>query len=179
MLPLLLPIGSGALALFDPGAPTSWRVLERPVGGGNSRVMLSVARSDSRERAAALVVYVGHSQIDHWTVAHHRGPPPRAAEQLPRCTVTSGWLAIVDAGPGPGGVAPDASEVPAPAPPALGLAGVAPVELSLLDGRRAIAVPCGAGEYAAYWAVDAADKAVCLVVNFDVFTRNEWTAKPT
>jgi hypothetical protein len=39
-------------------------------------------------------------------------------------------------------------------------------------------VPCGKGEYAAYWAVDAADKAVCLVVDFDVFTRKEWKASP-
>jgi hypothetical protein len=175
ILPQQLPIGSPALALFDPTAPESWRVLARPVAtGGNSRVMLSIARGpDERERAAALLVYVGHSQIARWTVANHRDHgPARSADQLPRCPVTSGWLAVVDAGPD--GAPPEALEVPAPA----AQAGTTPVDLLLPDGRRAIAVPCGKGELAAYWAVDAADKAVCLVIDFDAFTQKEWKAKP-
>ncbi len=53
-----------------------------------------------------------------------------------------------------------------------------PLEVPLTDGRRALAVPCGEGEYAAYWAVDATDKPICLVVDFDVFTQKEWKAKP-
>jgi hypothetical protein len=56
--------------------------------------------------------------------------------------------------------------------------GVQPVEVPLTDGRRALALPCGNGEYAAYWAVDAADKPICIVVDFDVFTQKEWKARP-
>ena len=57
-------------------------------------------------------------------------------------------------------------------------AGVQPIECPLTDGRRALALPCGEGEFAAYWAVDAADRPICLVVDFDVFTQKEWKAKP-
>ena len=53
-----------------------------------------------------------------------------------------------------------------------------PVEVPLTDGRRALALPCGNGEFAAYWAVDAADKPICLVVDFDVFTQKDWKARP-
>ena len=47
----------------------------------------------------------------------------------------------------------------------------------LTDGRRALALPCDEGEYAAYWAVDAADKPICLVVDFDAFTQKDWKAR--
>jgi hypothetical protein len=57
--------------------------------------------------------------------------------------------------------------------------GVHPVEIPLTDGRRALAFPSGNGAFAAYWAIDAADKPVCLVVDFDVFTQKEWKAKPS
>jgi hypothetical protein len=53
------------------------------------------------------------------------------------------------------------------------------VEHALADGRHALALPCGDGEFAAYWAVDASDKPICLVVDFDVFTQKDWKAKPT
>ena len=33
-LPLQLPVASGSLAIFDPGAAKSWRVLDRPSGSG-------------------------------------------------------------------------------------------------------------------------------------------------
>jgi len=56
--------------------------------------------------------------------------------------------------------------------------GVQPVEVPLTDGRRALALPCGKGEFAAYWAVDATDKPICIVVDFDVFTQKEWKARP-
>lgn len=173
MLPLALP-ASGALAGFDPGAPKSWRVYDRPVGAGQFRVMLSVARraeddKPGQERLAAIVIHVGRPPIAKWTVAHFAGTrPPKSADQLPRIAVTSGWLVLLDAGAGaPGAVA---------VPPAN---GVLPVEVPLADGRRALALPCGNGEFAAYWAVDAADKPICLVVDFDVFSQKDWKTKAT
>jgi hypothetical protein len=169
MLPLQLPATSGALALFDPGASKSWRVFDRSVGAGQFRVMLSVARSESgAERLAAIVIHVGRPPIARWTVAHYSGQkPPHSPDQLPRCDVTTGWIALIDAGKGSPGVV----AVPAPV-------GVQPVEVPLTDGRRALSLPCGNGEFAAYWAVDAADKPVCLVVDFDVFSQKEWKARP-
>jgi hypothetical protein len=169
---LQLPVASGALAILDPGAPKSWRVLDRPLGAasGQFRVMLSVARTDdNKERLAALVIHVGRPPIAKWTVAHYRGQKkPRSADQLPRCSVTTGWIALIDAeGQPPGVIA-----MPQTA------AGLTPIEAPLVDGRRALAVPCEPGDYAAYWAVDAVDKPICLVVDFDVFTQKEWKAKP-
>ena len=169
MLPLQLPVASGALAISDPAIAKSWRVLDRPVGSGAFRVMLSIARDGAKEQLAAIVIHVGRPPIARWTVAHALGQKrPKSIDQLPRHEVTSGWLAICDAGTG----SPGALAVPAGTP------ALAPVEIPLVDGRRALAVPSGNGDYAAYWAVDAADKPVCLVVDFDVFTQKEWKAKP-
>lgn len=167
MLPLQLPAASGALAACDPGAPKSFRVYDRPVGGGQFRVMLSVARTGDKERLAAIVVHVGRPPIAKWTVAHYRGQKrPKSADQLPRVPISDGWLLLLDAGKG----SPGAVDVPP-------LAGITPIELPLADGRRALALPCGEGDYAAYWAIDAADKPVCLVVDFEVFTQKDWKAK--
>lgn len=169
MLPLQLPVSSGALAVFDPGVPKSFRAFDRPVGAGQFRVMLSVARSADKERLAAVVIHVGRPPIAKWTVAHYRGQkPPKSADQLPRISVTTGWLVLLDARDG----APGAVTVPAQT-------GVTPVEIPLTDGRRALALPCGNGEFAAYWAVDATDKPVCLVVDFEVFTQKDWKSKAT
>jgi hypothetical protein len=173
-LPAPLPIASTEIALCDPHAPKSWRVLDRPAGGGAFRLMLSVARdaagaaAPADEKLAALVVHVGRPPIARWTAAHHRGQKaPKSVAALPRITVTSGWIAIVDAGEGsPGAIA-------VPERPAAST----PVEIPLTDGRRAFAVPCANGDYAAYWAVDATDKPVCLVIDFDAFTQKEWRAK--
>jgi hypothetical protein len=166
-----LPVTSGALAIFDPGTPKSWRVLDRPLGvaSGQFRVMLSVARQDDgKERLAALIIHVGRPPIAKWTVAHFRGQKkPRSPDQLPRCEVTTGWLALIDAGTSPPGVV----AMPASATP------ITPIEAPLIDGRRALAVPVATGDYAAYWAIDAADKPICLVIDFDVFTQKEWKAK--
>ncbi|MCW5803173.1 MAG: hypothetical protein KIT31_12375 [Deltaproteobacteria bacterium] len=175
-LPVPLPIASTQIALCDPGAPRSWRELDRPAGGGAFRMMLAVAcdaaNAAAPERLAALVVHVGRPPIARWTVAHEKGQKrPRSAEQLPRIAVTTGWLAIVDAGQGsPGAIA-------LPERPAATAAVAAPVEIPLTDGRRAFAVPCPDGAYAAYWAIDAADRPVCLVIDFDAFTQKEWRAK--
>ncbi|HEY5927896.1 MAG TPA: hypothetical protein VIV11_39690 [Kofleriaceae bacterium] len=170
-LPLQLPVTGNALAVFDPAVPKSWRVFDRPVGIGQFRAMLSIARSDDgKERLAAIVIHVGRPPIARWTVAHYAGQKkPKSAEQLPRVAITSGWLALIDArGDAPGVVA---------VPPA-SLTGIQPIEVPLVDGRRALALPCGNGEYAAYWAVDEADKPIALVVDFDVFTQKEWKARP-
>nr|HEX4313952.1 DUF4241 domain-containing protein [Kofleriaceae bacterium] len=169
MLPLPLPVTSGAIAVCDPAVPKSWRVFDRPVGGGQFRTMLSVARdAQNAEKLAAVVVHVGRPPIQKWTVAHFGGgKKPKSADQLPRITVTSGWLVVLDGGDAPGSI-----EVPA-------ASGVAPIEVPLADGRRALALPCGNGDYAAYWAVDAADKAICLVVDFDRFSQKDWKARPT
>jgi hypothetical protein len=162
-----------------------WHVFDRPIGSGAFRVMLSVARPDdhgtdgvhhgananagtAQERLAAVVIHVGRPPIAKWTVAHFRGlAKPASADALPRTVTTTGWLTLVDAGDGPPGV------ITLPPP-----AGVTPIEVPLTDGRRALALPCGNGEFAAYWAVDAADKPICIVFDFDVFTQKAWKSKP-
>ena len=170
MLQLQMPVSSTALALCDPGAPKSWKLFDRPVAPGVFRVMLSVAKTpDNKEKLAAVVVHVGRPPIAKWTVAHFKGQkPPKTADQLPRLA-TTGWIALLDSGDGsPGAIAvPDTPT------------GTQPIEVPLTDGRRALALPCGKGEFAAYWAVDEHDKPICLVVDFDVFTQKEWKAKPT
>jgi hypothetical protein len=170
-LPIQLPVTGGWIALLDPAAPKSWRVLDRPVGAGHFRAMLSIARSDDgKERLAAITIHTGRPPIARWTVAHFKGQKkPKSADQLPQVVVTSGWLALLDA-------AGDAPGVVAVAPSTL--TGIQPALVPLTDGRGALALPCGNGEYAAYWAVDEADKAIALVVDFDVFTQKEWKARP-
>lgn len=166
-LPQQLPIASTQIALCDASAPKSWRVLDRPVPGGSFRVMLSyVVGPDATERLAAIVLHVGRPPIARWTVAHHHGQRrPRSADQLPHIDVASGALVIVDAGSGTPGAIVSGD------PPTLH-------EVALTDGRHALVVPCKPGEYAAYWAIDATDKPVCLVVDLDVLTQKEWKAKP-
>jgi hypothetical protein len=144
-------------------------VLDRPSGNGAFRAMLSLARTeDNKEKLAAVVIHVGRPPIARWTVAHFRGQKkPKSADQLPRIPVTTGWIALLDAGKD----SPGTLAMPA------GL-GIQPVEVPLTDGRRALALPCGNGEYAAYWAVDASDKPICIVLDFDVFSQKEWKARP-
>lgn len=169
MLPLQLHVRSGSLGVFDPAAPQTWHVLERRTGNGAFRVMLSVARSDDapeQERLAAVVIHVGRPPIARWTVAQFEDGAG-ASEALPRTRTGSGWLAVVDASEGVPGVLalPQAN-------------GVTPVEVPLVDGRRALALPGGNGQFAAYWAIDAADKPICIVFDFDAFTQKAWKAKP-
>jgi hypothetical protein len=172
MLPQPLPVMSGQLAVFDPGVPKSWRVFDRPVGAGHFRVMVSIARTDGEpERLAAIVIHVGRPPIARWTVAHYDGQKkPRSADALPRCEVTTGWLAVIDGGDDTPGVVAVAVDP--------GAVGIQPIDVPLTDGRHALALPCRNGDYAAYWAVDATDKPICLVVDFDVFTQKEWKARP-
>jgi len=172
MLPLQFHARSGAIAVCDPDRPETWHVLERSIGTGAFRVMLSIARPDedaggvSGERLAAVVIHVGRPPIARWTVAQLRGEARPASEAVPRTLVTSGWLALLDAGDGSPGVIA--------LPPAN---GVLPIEVPLTDGRRALALPCGNGAFAAYWALDADDKPICVVIDFDAFTSKAWRAK--
>lgn len=173
MLQLALPVGSGSLAICDPGVPKTFKVFDRPTGSGVFRVMLSVARTPDKpghpdkEQLAAVVIHVGRPPITKWTVAHAKGQKkPKSEEQIPQWAVTTGAVALVDAGAG----SPGALAVPA-------LTGVNPVEIPLADGRRALVFPSGNGEFTAYWAIDAADKPVCLVIDFDVLTQKDWRAK--
>jgi hypothetical protein len=174
MLPLQFHARSGALAVCDPDRPETWHVLERPIGTGAFRVMLSVARPDEDtgaapgERLAAVVIHVGRPPIARWTVAQLRSEArPAPSEAVPRTPITSGWLALLDAGDGSPGV------IALPPPN-----GVLPIEVPLTDGRRALALPCGNGAFAAYWALDADDRPICVVVDFDAFTSKAWRAKP-
>lgn len=168
--PTQLPVASGSLAIFDPAVPKSWRVFDRPTGAGQFRIMLSTARSDDakiKERLAAVVIHCGRPPIARWTVAHYKGQKaPKSPDAIPRCPVTSGWLALVDAGAGSPGVVA--------VPPGDGLQ---PVEIPLIDGRRVLALPCSNGEVAAYWAVDATDKPICIVIDFDVFSQKDWKSR--
>jgi hypothetical protein len=177
MLPLQFHAASGSLAVFDPGTPSSWRVLERSIGSGAFRVMLSVARPDSdaassahagaSERLAAVTIHVGRPPIARWTVAELRGPPP-SEDGLPRIATATSWLALLDAADGPPGVLALPHE-----------ASGAPIEVPLTDGRRALAVPCKPGAFAAYWALDAADKPVCIVLDLDALPAKAWGKRTT
>jgi hypothetical protein len=171
MLPLQLAVRSGSLGVFDPLAPETWHVLERRTGSGAFRVMLSVARPDegpASERLAAVVIHVGRPPIARWTVAQLEGRDSSSTpDALPRTPTRSGWLAVIDASEGPPGVLA--------LPPSV---GVAPIEVPLTDGRRALAMPCGNGQFAAYWAIDAADKPICIVFDFEAFTQKAWKARP-
>jgi hypothetical protein len=173
MLPLQFHARSGALAVCDPDRPETWHVFERPIGTGAFRVMLSIARPDEDagavpgERLAAVVIHVGRPPIARWTVAQLRSElHPASPDPVPRTPVTSGWLALLDAGDGSPGV------IALPPP-----TGVLPIEVPLTDGRRALALPCGNGAFAAYWALDADDKPICVVVDFNAFTSKAWRAK--
>jgi hypothetical protein len=163
--PTTLTVPSGSIAICDPAVPKSWRVLDRPAGAGQFRIMLSVARTDAGgESLAAVVIHTGRPPIARWTVAHPKGKKPKEPTTFP---ATAGWIVLMDAGSGSPGV------IATPAP-----SGIQPVEIPLTDGRKALAVPSGNGEFTAYWAVDAADKPICLVIDFDAFTQKEWKAKP-
>ncbi|CAN5830958.1 hypothetical protein BH11MYX2_BH11MYX2_30740 [soil metagenome] len=173
MLPLQLPVPSGALAVMDPAAPKNFKVFDRPVVAGQFRVMLSVARSTEKhgnaERLAAIVIHVGRPPIAKWTVAHYKGSKkPTSPDDLPRLSVGGDWIAIVDAGSG----SPGLLALPQK------LAAIQAVDVPLTDGRRALALASGDGDFAAYWGVDAEDKAVCLVLDFETFSQKDWKAKP-
>jgi hypothetical protein len=171
-VPAQLPLASGSLAIFDPADKKSWRLFDRPAGTGQFRIMLSTvkphdAMDQSKDRLAAIVIHTGRPPIARWTVAHWRGhKQPRSAADLPSLRSSSGWIALIDgAGGWPGELALPAS------------AGTQPVEVRLTDGRRALAIPTGTSEVTAYWAVDASDKPICLVIDCDAITQKDWRAK--
>jgi hypothetical protein len=89
--------------------------------------------------------------------------PGSSAGALPRTVTTTGWVALLDADGGAPGVLalPSATDV-------------TPVEVPLTDGRHALALPCETGAFGAYWALDAVDKPICLVIDFDIFPEKAW-----
>jgi hypothetical protein len=121
-----------------------------------------------KDKLAAVVLHTGRPPIARWTVAHWKGQKrPKSAEDLPRVTSSTGWLAVMDAADGsPGLLALPES------------AGTQPIEVPLTDGRRALAIPSGKGEFAAYWAIDAQDKPICFVIDLEAITQKDWKAKP-
>ncbi|MEO8842945.1 MAG: DUF4241 domain-containing protein [Kofleriaceae bacterium] len=170
-VPAQLPITSGSIAMFDPTDKKSWKVFDRPTGTGQFRIMLSMLKAPNndaaKDKVAAIVIHTGRPPIARWTVAHWKGQKkPKSADELPRIAST-GWIALMDANGGSPGVlaVPPASNQP--------------VEVALTDGRRALAIPSGKGEFAAYWAVDAHDKPICFVIDFDAISQKDWRAKPT
>jgi hypothetical protein len=174
-VPAQLPITSGAIAMFDPADKKSWRVFDRPAGAGQFRIMLSMlkaadpalSRGAAKDKVAAIVIHTGRPPIARWTVAHWKGQKkPKSADELPRIAST-GWIALMDADGGSPGVlaVPPTSNQP--------------VEVMLADGRRVLAIPSGKGEFAAYWAVDAQDKPICFVIDFDTISQKDWKAKAT
>jgi hypothetical protein len=163
-----LPIAGNAIGLYDPTNAKSYRVLDRPAGNGNFRVMLSVAKQpDKPERLAALIVHVGRPPIAKWTVAHFaKDKKPKSADALPRVPSRSGFFAVIDGAKSASAITLEPNT------------GVQPKRYALPDGRAALVVPCPEGEFAAYWAVDATDKPICLVIDFDVLTQKDWKSKP-
>ena len=173
LVPAQLPIASGALAIFDPADKKSWKVLDRPAGVGQFRIMLSLVRpataiDATKDKLAAIVIHTGRPPIARWTVAQWKGQKkPKSEDELPRIASSTGWLALIDASDGSPGVLalPDAQ-------------GTQPMEVPLVDGRRVLVFPAGKGEFTAYWAIDAQDKPICLVIDFDAITQKDWKAKP-
>jgi hypothetical protein len=172
LVPAQRPVASGSLAIFDPADKHSWKVLDRPAGIGQFRIMLSIVRpatalDATKDELAALVIHTGRPPIARWTAAQWKGKKKPVIEEQPRVASSTGWLALIDASAGSPGVLalPDPN-------------GTQPIEVPLTDGRRALAIPSGKGEFTAYWAVDAQDKPICLVIDFEAITQKDWKAKP-
>lgn len=167
-----LPVPSGGFALVDPTLRKSQRVLDRKVTPGTFRCMLAVAVGGEKEKLAAVVVHCGRPPIARWTVAHFAGAkPPATGAALPTVSSTSGWLAVQDASST--AAVDDAAVLPAPVFAATAMS----VERRTANGL-AVALPVKPGDYTAYWGVDEHDKAVCLVIDFDVFSQKDWRSKP-
>ncbi|MEO6776066.1 MAG: hypothetical protein ABI467_24100 [Kofleriaceae bacterium] len=173
LAPAQLAVASGTLAIFDPADKHSWKVLDRPAGAGQFRIMLSILRpatavDATKDELAAIVIHTGRPPIARWTVAQWKTKTKPAAEPLPRIASSTGWLALIDASAGSPGVLalPEAK-------------GTQPIEVALTDGRRALAIPTGKGELTAYWAVDAQDKPICLVIDLEAITQKDWRVRPS
>ena len=171
-VPAQLPVTSGSLAIFDPADKKSWRLFDRPSGTGQFRIMVSTVKphdmmDQKKDRLAGLVIHTGRPPIARWVVAHYKGQKkPKSADDMPSLTSSDGWIALTDgAGGWPGALA---------LPPA---AGTQPIEVALTDGRRALAIPTGTSGVTAYWAIDATDKPICLVIDCDAITTKDWKAK--
>ena len=170
-LPTPLPCPSGGFTLVDPATPKSQRSFDRKVPAGAFRCMLAVAVGGPNEKLAAVILHCGRPPIARWTVAHFSGTkPPIATAQLPQVITDSGWLAIQDTATTAAVTDPAVLPPPAFTPTAMA------AERRAGNGV-AFAFPVGPGAYTAYWGIDEHDKAVCLVLDFNVFTQKEWRAK--
>ena len=181
MVPWPVVITTGRVAVGDPIGPGAARVLARQVPPGKFRAMLSIAHVGTEQRVAAAVMHVGRPPIARWVIAHFEDTkPPKSAETPPTHTVEA-IDALMDA------EVLEALRAAATTPDP-------PVKQSLVaqlgddrtacgtwiadatTGRNVVAFPAGdgAGDYAAYWALDAIGQPVCLVVDYDVFGKGDW-----
>lgn len=188
-LPNPVVVTSGRIAVADPLTPASGRVLARQVPPGRFRVMVSVATVDGEQRIAAAVMHVGRPPIARWVIAHYEGnKPPKSADQLPTFGVDAGTAGFMDALVLESlRTAPDEAEPPVQASlvPQLtatpSAANTAQWIADPISGRNVIAFTSGWGDgaYASYWALDGAGQPVCLVIDFDLFTKAEWKVAKT
>ena len=173
-VPAQLPVTSGALAIFDPADKKSWKVFDRPAGAGQFRIMLSIVDRRSadatKDELAAIVIHVGRPPIARWTVAHWKGQKkPKSADELPRI----GEHRVDRADRCERRLARRARACRRRSNGRSRSRSRSPMAGARSRFRR------GKGEFAAYWAVDAQDKPICLVIDFDAFTQKDWKAKPT
>lgn len=183
-LPSPVVVTSGRIAVADPLTPASGRVLARQVPPGRFRVMISVATIDAEQRIAAAVMHVGRPPIARWVIAHFDGiKPPKSADQLPTFGVDAGTAGFMDALVLESlRAAPDEAEPPVQAALVPQLTATTSAANSgqwiadPISGRNVIAFTSGWGDgtYASYWALDGAGQPVCLVIDFDLFTKAEW-----
>jgi hypothetical protein len=183
-LPSPVVVTSGRIAVADPLTPASGRVLARQVPHGRFRVMLGIATIDGEQRIAAAVMHVGRPPIARWVIAHFEGQkPPKSADQLPVFGVDAGTAAFMDALVLEAlRAAPDEAEPPVQAalvPQLTATPSAANTGQWIADpisGRNLVAFTSGWGDgtYASYWALDGAGQPVCLVTDFDLFTKGEW-----
>ncbi len=154
-LPTTLTVSGTTIALGDPGASARGpaAVGDRPAPPGASARVLERTVAPGRFRVMLAIAKdaAGGEQVA--AVVVHVGRPPIA-----RWTVAH-FLGQKEPR------SPDSL-------PVISITGD-----TLAIGSLSLPVP--AGNYTAYWAIDATDKPVCLVVDLDVLTQKEWKAKPT
>ncbi len=176
-----LVITSGRIVLGDPAAPTGGkrsRTLARAVAPGKYRVMQSLANTGGVIRWAALVVHVGRPPIARWVVAHFDGQkPPRTAEDAPVIELAGHTLALMDAATAEqvrAGVVQISAADLGPADGSQVAVGTVDRLVDSSSGRNLLCATARPGPYHVYWALDAADAPVCLVIDYDGFKAGDW-----
>ena len=167
-LPLQLPVASGALGVSIPAVAEELARVRSP-GRQRSVPRDAVDRAHRRRQGAPRRdrIHVGRPPIARWTVAHFKGRRRRSRRPAAarrgddaagsRCSMRHDRPARRGAAGDDRG--PRRSRCRSP------------------TAARALALPCGNGEYAALLGGRRADKPICLVVDFDVFTQKEWKAR--